>query len=397
MTGGIPGSTPSDLPALMQARRLELGKSQRDVADELKLVRATFDRSEWRKWESGKVVPGRYWLPHIAEVLELPIGVLRAAKAAHGGPAPDRIDPPAGVLKEDQVLRRRDLLVGTAGLSIETALFRPTGTTEATATLRFQVIKAQAEVRDARYASLGRRLPGLLDRAQAAGDPVVAADAWSLSTEYLIKVNNDDLALITSDRAAAAAAASEDPLTIAGAQWGRCIALRHSGRSRTAYTIVADAAAKLADETGLATAEQLGTYGHLFLCAGYTAASSGDAARAEDYMAEAEATAGRFSTDRAYGMWYFGPAQAGLYRLSTEYALGNIGGALDAARRVKPAQLPSAERRARYWIDLARVYGLDGDQTRLAGAIHNAYAAAPAEVTTRPVVRELARSAGIAV
>jgi transcriptional regulator with XRE-family HTH domain len=397
MTGGIPGSTPSHLPALIQARRLELGKSQRDVADELKLIRATFDRSEWRKWESGKVVPGRYWLPYIAEVLELPLGVLRAAKAAHGRPADGRIEPPTAGLKEDQVLRRRDLLMGSAGLSIETALFRPTGTTAAPARLRSQVAKAQAEIRDARYTTLGRRLPGLLDRAQAAGDPALAADAWSLATEYLIKMNNDDLALITSDRAAAAANASGDPLTAAGAQWGRCIALRHSGRSRTAYTIAADAAAKLADETRLATAEQLGIYGHLFLCAGYTAASAGDAARAEDYMAEAEAAAEHFAADRVHGMWYFGPTQAGLYRLSIEHALGNVGAALDAARRVDPTRLPSAERRARYWIDLARVYGLDGDQARAASAIHNAYASAPAVVTSRPVVRELARGAGIAV
>jgi hypothetical protein len=69
----------------------------------------------------------------------------------------------------------------------------------------------------------------------------------------------------------------------------------------------------------------------------------------------------------------------------------------NAARRVDPAQLPSAERRARYWIDLARIHGLDGDKAHVASALQNAYAAAPAEVTSRPVVRELARGAGITV
>ena len=369
--------------------------SQRDVADELKIVRATFDRSEWRKWETGKVIPGRYWLPHIAAVLDMPLGVLRAAKATPATPTPGRIEAATEESREEQ-MRRRDLLLGTAGLSIEAAIFRPTGIGAPPASLRAQVTAAQADVRAARYSVLSRRLPGLLDRVQTAADPRLAADAWSLATEYLIKMNNDDLALITSDRAAAEAKTSGDPTAQAAAQWGRCIALRHSGRSRTAYTIAADAAATLADETALATTEQLATYGHLFLCAAYTAATAGDTARADDYMTEAHTTANRFPADQAHGMWYFGPAQAALYRLSIEHAAGNTGKAINAARAIQPATLPSPERRARYWIDLARVYHQwDGHRPQVAAALRNAYAEAPDEVTSRPAVRNLARSAGI--
>ncbi|GAA2037676.1 hypothetical protein GCM10009839_43750 [Catenulispora yoronensis] len=50
MPGGKSGATYNHLAAVILARRNELGKSQRDVVGELRAVRPTFDRSEWRRW-----------------------------------------------------------------------------------------------------------------------------------------------------------------------------------------------------------------------------------------------------------------------------------------------------------------------------------------------------------
>ncbi|MEZ0107917.1 hypothetical protein ABH920_001909 [Catenulispora sp. EB89] len=394
MAGGKSGDTHSDLAALILARRCELHKSQRDVVDELRTIRPTFDRSEWRNWEKGKVVPGRFWLPHVAAVLELEIGVLRAAKSLPRQRSAGRIEP-AETVEENPVLDRRDLLLGTAGLSVEAAMFRPTGITEAPEKLRTQLAKAQNDFRLGKHAALGKRLPGLMDRAVSGSDKRLTTDMWTLATEYLIKTGQDDLALLASDRAATAAAESGDRLAQAEAEYCRCMTLRHSGRSRTAYTITADAASKLADG-GLRTSDDFATYGHLFLTAGYSAASAGDAGRAEDYMREAESIAARFPSDVAHGMWFFGPAQAGLYRLSMENALGNVGGGVNAARALDPVRLPTPERRARYWIDVARLYGQwTGHQVDVAAAVRRAYAEAPGEVTSRPKVLELARNAGL--
>jgi hypothetical protein len=81
-----------------------------------------------------------------------------------------------------------------------------------------------------------------------------------------------------------------------------------------------------------------------------------------------------------------------------EYVDGDIGGAINAARAVDPARLPAPERRARYRVDLARVYDRwGGHRPQVVSALRRAYAEAPGEVTSRPVVRELARGAGISV
>ncbi|GAA2037683.1 hypothetical protein GCM10009839_43760 [Catenulispora yoronensis] len=304
------------------------------------------------------------------------------------------------------MLDRRDLLLGTAGLSLEAAMFRPTGITEAPATLRGQLAKAQSDFRAGKHTSLGKRLPGLVDRVVSGDDKRLTADVWALATEYLIKTDQDDYALLAADRAAAAATESGDRLAVAEAAYCRCMSLRHSGRSgtgkpatsrsRTAYTITVDAATKLADE-GLRTANDFATYGHLFLTASYSASVAGDAARAEDYMREAETVAARhFDTDIAHGLWFFGPAQARLYRLSMEYALGNVGGGINTARALNPGRLPTPERRARYWIDLARVYDQwTGHRSEVATALRHAHTEAPGEVTSRPAILALANDAGL--
>lgn len=200
---------------------------------------------------------------------------------------------------------------------------------------------------------------------------------------------------LAADRAAVTATESGDRLAVAEAAYCRCMTLRHSGRIRTAYAAAVDAAAQLADE-GLRTPDDLATYGHLFLTSGYSAAAAGDAARAEDYMREAEAVAARLGNDVTHGMWFFGPAQAGLYRLSMENALGNVGGGVAAARALDPARLPTPERRARCWIDTARVYAQwTGHRADVATAVRHAFAEAPGEVVSRPAVLQLAHDAGL--
>jgi len=274
-------------------------------------------------------------------------------------------------------------------------MFRPTGVTEAPSTLRAQLAKAQDDFRAGRHATLGKRLPGLVDRAVASDDRQLTADVWALATEHLIKSGDDDLTLLAADRAAVAAAESGERLAVAEAAYCRCMTLRHSGRSRTAYAAAVDAAARLADE-GLRTPDDLATYGHLFLTSGYSAAAAGDAARAEDYLREAESVAARLGNDVTHGMWFFGPAQAGLYRLSVENALGNVGGGVAAARALDPARLPTPERRTRYWIDTARVYAQwTGHRVDVATAVRHAYAEAAGEVVSRPAMLQLAHDAGL--
>jgi hypothetical protein len=81
-----------------------------------------------------------------------------------------------------------------------------------------------------------------------------------------------------------------------------------------------------------------------------------------------------------------------------ENTLGNVGGGVKAGRALDPGRLPTPERRARYWIDLARVYNQwVGHRVDVAAAVRHAYAEAPGEVASRPAVLSLARELGLKV
>ena len=96
--------------------------------------------------------------------------------------------------------------------------------------------------------------------------------------------------------------------------------------------------------------------GLLLQSAAYTAARSGDRDARREMTGEAAAIAARLNgtvllRDHGGG---FTPATVQLHRISAEYSAGEPGAAIAAARRLPPASLPTTERRARYWTDLAR-------------------------------------------
>jgi transcriptional regulator with XRE-family HTH domain len=290
--------------------------------------------------------------------------------------------------------RRREIRRGTAALSVETALYRPSGQSRPLSALRAELAQAQFEYRESRHAALGHRLPRLLDHVQASADPQVLTDAYNLTTEFLIKQNLDDLTLVTTERSREAALLSGSSLAVAEAERMVCIALRHAGRTRTAYALAVDAASQLADESALRTEDDLAQYGALLSTAAYTAAVAGDEDLANSYGQEADTIAARFEVDVPRALWSFGPAQTTLYRIGIASILGNIGGALRFAKRLRPEMLPTPERRARYWIDVARAHEQEDDRSRTRDALRRAYEEAPQEVTGRPAITLLARRAG---
>jgi hypothetical protein len=211
------------------------------------------------------------------------------------------------------------------------------------------------------------------------------------TTEFLIKQNMDDLTLVTTERSKAAAFASGLSLAVAEAERMVCIALRHAGRSRTAHVLAVSAANQLASESGLRTEDELAQYGALFSTAAYTAAVAGDETLANAYGQEADTIAARFEADVPRALWSFGPSQTTLYRIGIASILGDVGGALGFAKRLRPEALPTPERRARYWIDVARAYEQEDERSQTRDALRNAYAEAPQEITGRPAITLLAR------
>jgi transcriptional regulator with XRE-family HTH domain len=86
--GHLEGHGTVSIGELIAARRAELGLTQAEFAGALNAASGlpTLTRHEVSRWERGAVTP-RSWLPHIANVLQVPVAQLRlAARAEQAGP-----------------------------------------------------------------------------------------------------------------------------------------------------------------------------------------------------------------------------------------------------------------------------------------------------------------------
>lgn len=106
--------------------------------------------------------------------------------------------------------------------------------------------------------------------------------------------------------------------------------------------------------------------------------ASRDRYAAHTLLAEATAAATHLG-----GQTGFGPTAVRLYQVSTARVLGDTGAAIDAARQIDPAAIPSAERRARYFADIARAFHHWGKPEHCYRALLAAEQAAPDEVRYR--------------
>lgn len=247
-----------------------------------------------------------------------------------------------------------------------------------------------------RYDILARALPGRIALAQALGESghteqvaTAVAELYTTATRLCIKLGEDGLAAVTADRALTAALQGADALTVAEAHRMVSSAWRRQGHHARAADVAVAAAQQLAADRPCDVIERLSVQGNLYATAAYTAAKQGDRHAAHALIGEAEATAGRLGRDAELRGSVFGPGQVLLHRISISHLLGDAGQAVEYARRVDPAALPTAERRARYWIDVARAFDQWGKPDRCYQALLAAERAAPQEVR-RGAVRAMA-------
>ena len=321
-------------------------------------------------------------------------------------------------------MRRRELLASIAGLAGGTAALASlpqqpgpaTGLAEFTAGLtgvlyesgppgepvplpRLQaaVTAARADFQAARYRKLAAALPATIQtavatRAAAAGDDPVAhallAEAYLVASNLLVKVNDDQLAWATADRAVQAAEHSGDPLLLADARRSLATVLRRTGRPTAGQRLVL-ATAKDIEPGQNPTPDQLSMYGMLLAVAAYTAAVDGARDTAHDLIGEAAAAAARLGYDGNHRYTAFGPTNVALYRISIAQVLGDNGTAVEHAKTIRTAAIPTPERSGRYWIDLARAYHQWGKPQQCYQALLHAERAAPDDVRYRPPVHRM--------
>ncbi len=321
---------------------------------------------------------------------------------------------------EDPV-RRRELLSATAGLAGVTALSQ-TGVSRARSqadpaggiqdllysgstaepvpapTLRAAVIRARTDFQAAHYDRLALSLPrliatGIATRDGALGDDRAAAssllaDAYISAANLMIKLNDDPLAWAVADRALQAALVGDDPLTVADARRVLATVMRRTGRRERARELLISAANDI-EPKGDPSPERLSMYGTLLEAAAYTAAVDGSRPMALSLIGEAKEAASRLGRDANHRFTAFGPSNVVLHQLSIAQVLGDSGTAIEHARAVRASAIPTAERRGRYWIDVARSYHQWGKSEPCFLALLAAERAAPAEVRYRPPVHRI--------
>ena len=402
--------------------------------------RAGFSASQVSRYERGvALLTDVAVLRRFATALALPpqtFGLLpetSPASSRHQAPTSSRtVTHDAGapmVVREpnweegDDPVRRRELLTGAAGLAAAGALGlqgtaraaqvpNPSAALEdllyghsldgaaptSLTALRNTVERARGLFQAARYDQLSAQLPRLIAATTATrnhtdGDDrqaaeALLADAYIVASGLMVKANDDQLAWATADRAAQAATASGDLLTLADAQRSVATVMRRTGRPDRARALLIDAADQVAP-TRTATADQLSMYGNLLQVAAYTAAVDGDRAQAGELISAAQAAAMRLGRDGNYRHTAFGPTNVALYQVSIAQVLGDNGTAIAHAKSINPATLPTAERQGRYWIDVARAWHQWGKTEHCYQALRSAERAAPAEVRYRPPVRRM--------
>jgi hypothetical protein len=262
--------------------------------------------------------------------------------------------------------------------------------------LAVRLAAARADYRAACYTRVAGQLPILLAHAVASrsaagtGESATTADqlarTYNITTELLLKMHDNGLARVIADRGLQAAAAGNDPLTMAESQRLAATVLRRVDHSDRAQHLVLAAAQQLRSATTNTDAAFSDMYGRLLAVAAYTAAIRDDRDTAWSLLTEAEGSARIAGQSPS-----FNENEIAVYRISVARKLGDHGAAVDYARKVDPRSITDGERRARYWEDTALALHGRGRHGPAFDALLAAERDVPEEVRCRPWAQQLTR------
>jgi tetratricopeptide (TPR) repeat protein len=339
-------------------------------------------------------------------------------------PAGRSVQPPTRIgSQEDDPVRRRTF-VELAGISVIDALLpaqpaaQPTVdtgplaimlTAQMTGTgrevpqsppdltaLSRSVSRARSQYQACRYSELAGQLPGLLADLRSAcftlgGDArlrayALSADAYHVTAGFLLKVGDQGLAHLASDRSMSTALASQDPLTVGASARIVTHTLMSSGQLTAAIATARNHSLRLDREVREQTPESLSVYGSVLLRGAIAAAQHDERGTAHEMLAEASEAARRLGMDANLRGTAFGPVNAQLHQVNVAVTLGDAGTAVDLARQIDLAAITVTERKASLLIDIARAFFQWGRYEQAYAALRAAEETAPEEVTARPVV-----------
>ncbi|GGJ75255.1 hypothetical protein GCM10010123_01570 [Pilimelia anulata] len=214
--------------------------------------------------------------------------------------------------------------------------------------------------------------------------------ANQLAASLLLKAGDTPLALIAADRSVSAARQCDDPLTIAASSRALVHALSRGGNHRLAAQIAKQTAASVSLTASGRTSAGLALTGALLLRGAVAAARCDDRDTALTLLDQATGAAHRLGGDGNEQWTAFGPTNVILHRISVSTILGDAGVAVHLGQSAAAsAHIPSVERRANLYLDLARAHTQREHWENATRALCNAERVAPEEVRLRPAVHQL--------
>lgn len=226
---------------------------------------------------------------------------------------------------------------------------------------------------DRNRTEVGALLPELIRDAEAAARTldgperraafVALSDVYRLTGQATAYVAPAELAWVVADRAMAAAQQADQPAAIAAAAWNMGNILRETTYPEEALRVVAEAADLIRPHLDGAPEDWRGIYGALQLHAAVTHAREGNEGDAWRYWDKGHQVAKSLPASYVHPSTVFGRANVDFHQVSVATDLRKAQKALGLADDIDPDVMPSRERRARLWVEVARGHLQRGDRT----------------------------------
>jgi transcriptional regulator with XRE-family HTH domain len=283
------------------------------------------------------------------------------------------------------------------------AFFHPPSQPPPLPELRKSVSHAWLTYQHAKGVALARSLPQLLRQAQAADAAYQGSDhapesahllgqVYQIASSALRNLGEHELAWLAADRSVSVAQRAGDELLAGVATFRVGNALLSLGRARPALEINVHVANRLApSEDRAPTPQRLSVYGTLLLQGAMAAARLGDPATVADLLGAADEAAGWLGSDCNHYWSSFGPTNVLLHRVAAAVELGDGRQAVATHERIGSEGFAALvpERRVHHLLDLARGCAQVGDVLRAGEALMEGDRLAPAELRSRPILREV--------
>jgi len=229
-----------------------------------------------------------------------------------------------------------------------------------------------------------------LDGEQRRTALVALSDVYRLTGQATAYVAPAELAWVVADRALAAAQDADQPAAIAAAAWNMGNILRETSYPEEALRVVLEAADLIRPHLDSAPDDWRGIYGALQLHAAVTTAREGREGDAWRYWDKGDQVAKSLPASYVHPSTVFGRANVDFHAVSVATDLRKSQKAIGLADDIDPDTMPSVERQARLWVEVARGHLQRGDRTAALHVMQMAHRIGAETVAYTPSARTVA-------